>query len=617
MAEKLLDASLPEGYASYGRETIERLLPHIEKGLPLMSRDGQPCAIRLANFVPVFERMVKKGQFLPQPPEITNPLVRQALFEVRKLINTVLREYGKPRAVHIELAREVKGSGEQRVARTRDMRDRERKREEAAKRIVEHGEKPTRGKIELYLLWQEQGEDCMYSGRKIGIRQLFGGEVNIDHILPYSKSLDDSLMNKVVCFRKENDDKGQQTVHEWLASTNPQKYEQILQRAAKLPIDIRNRSAQKLAQKTCELEQFISRQLTDTAYITAAVVEYLKVLDLDVLGSKGQLTAELRHQWGLNDVLRDDGLNVKNREDHRHHAVDAIVIALTDRKRLQRLAKCRGNDELTPPDTGKWKSFRADVEAAINGIKVSHRVQRKVSGALHEETIYGPTPNVGEFVCRKPLLSLTGPMIADIRDPEVKRIVIERLVKCGIDHEAVSKIPKEVWNEPLYMTRKLGRIASAPAVIQKVRLVRKDETIRRLRGEGQFIKPGSNHHVCIFEMTDEKGKVRRESVWVSMLEAVRRIKSGDEIIQRVHPSRPEARFVMSISRGEMFLGTFKGQERLVWFRTGASTQGQLYFVDHTDARPDKTATKFVATANSLKARKVTVDPLGRIRWAND
>jgi hypothetical protein len=58
-------------------------------------------------------------------------------------------------------------------------------------------------------------------------------------------------------------------------------------------------------------------------------------------------------------------------------------------------------------------------------------------------------------------------------------------------------------------------------------------------------------------------------------------------------------------------------ERLVWFRTGASTQGQLYFVDHRDARPDKDADRFVATANSLSGRKVAIDPLGRLLWAND
>lgn len=612
VAERLLDANLPEGYASYARETIERLLPFVERELPLMSQAGVPGAIRDAGFIPVFERNIKKGQYLPDPPSITNPLVRQALHEVRKLINAVIREYGRPKAIHIELAREVKGTAQQRASLTRDMRVRERLRENAVKRIEEHGQKPTRGKIELYLLWEEQGRNCMYSGKAISIKQLFGGEVNIDHVLPYSKSLDDSLMNKVVCFRQENDDKGQQTVHEWLAKTNPQKYEQVLQRAAKLPIEIRNRKRQKFAQQTCELEQFINRQLTDTAYITSAVVEYLKSLDVDVLGSKGQLTAELRHQWGLNGVLRHDDLNVKNREDHRHHAVDAIVIAMTDRSRLQRLAKCRRDEELAPP----WKSFRDDVERAVNDIKVSHRVRRKVAGALHEETIYGATPKPGEFVVRKSLESLTVAMTNDIRDAEVKRLVLARLEEHGFDVETTQKIPKEVWAEPLLMMRKAGRNSRRPSVIKKVRLIRRDETIRPLRGDGQFVKPGSNHHLCVFEFVDN-GKTKREAVWVSMLEAIERLKRHEAIIQRTHPTRPDAKFVMSISRGEMFLATFKGSERLVWFRTGASTQGQLYFVDHTDARPDKTAVKFVATANSLKARKVTVDPLGRIRWAND
>jgi hypothetical protein len=208
-------------------------------------------------------------------------------------------------------------------------------------------------------------------------------------------------------------------------------------------------------------------------------------------------------------------------------------------------------------------------------------------------------------------------MIEDIRDPEVKRLVIERLKAFDIEPGGTKKIGKEVWKEPLFMIRKAGRTSTSPAVIKKVRLIRRDETIRPLRGDGQFVKPGSNHHVCIFEHQDAKGKTKRESVWVSMLEAKRRIRDGEPIIKRVHPEKPDAKFVMSISRGELFLAEFKGVERLVWFKTGASTQGQLYFVEHSDARPDKEVAKYVATGNSLKARKVTVDLLGRIRWAND
>src|SRR5204862_5351143 len=82
----------------------------------------------------------------------------------------------------------------------------------------------------------------------------------------------------------------------------------------------------------------------------------------------------------------------KDRADHRHHTVDAIVVALTSRSRLQQLATLyrRGKqpDEILP---GPWPNFHATVVEAVKAINVSHRVQPKVRGALHEETIYGPT----------------------------------------------------------------------------------------------------------------------------------------------------------------------------------------------------------------------------------
>jgi CRISPR-associated endonuclease Csn1 len=602
-AERMLDAPLPEGHASLGRETIERLLPHVEAGLPLMTRDSTPCAVRLAGFLPPWERQHKTGQFLPEPPDLTNPIVRQALYEVRKLLNAIIREYGKPAAIHIELAREVKGSAAKRAEMAEAMRAREARRAAAAERIREHGDKPTHNKIDRYLLWEEQDKTCIYSGRAISLAQLLGGEADFDHVLPYSKSLDDSLMNRVVCFRTENADKGQRTVYEWLAETNPPKYQQILQRAAKLPIEIRNRKRPKFAQRTCELNQFINRQLTDTAYITSVVVDYVKCLGVDVLGAKGQLTAELRHQWGLNDVLRNDGLDLKNRDDHRHHAIDAIVIALTDRSRLQQLARRRGDEELPRP----WKSFRQDVEAAVNSINVSHRVRRKVAGALHEETIYGPTTTPGEFVYRKPLAALTAAMVDDIRDPVIRQIVAERLKAFGINSGDKKKIPGEAWKEPLRMP--------SGVEIKKVRLIRRDQTIRPIAANrAAFVKPGSTHHILLFELPDGK----RELVAVSMLEAIQRIKAGVPVVQRVHPTNLNARFLLSLSKNEMVLLEHLGSEGLYRFDTAAATSGQMWFRFHTAG--GKSADKLGEVSkkpNTIKARKVTVDPLGRIRWAND
>lgn len=637
LTESLIDTDLGDGYMAYSREAIEKLLPHLERGLPLTSRDEKPSALSEAGYLRADQKVPNQRDDLPLvPDDIVNPLVRQALFEVRKVVNAIIREYGKPSAIHIELAREVKGTSVMRAKKSAEMRMRERLRDEAAEQIRAWGYKVSHDAIERYRLWKEQGEICLYSGRPISPQQLLGGEVDIDHILPYSKSLDNSLANKVVCFRSENERKGQRTPHEWLAETEPAKFEAILQRAAKLPVEIRNSKRLKLQQPTAELDQFLNRQLTDTAYITSKVLEYVRCLGCDIVASKGQCTYELRHQWGLDGVLRDDGLELKNREDHRHHAVDALVISLTDRSRLQQLARTRGTDERLPLP---WTNFRPDVERMVNSILVSHRVSRKVAGALHEETIYGPTskphrangaerPHANgwvekekEFVYRKSLESLTMAMIEDIRDSQVKSLVIARLTEKGIDPATAKKIPKEVWTEPLLMTRKGNRKSSTPEktnVIKKVRLLKRDQTIRPIRNGAACIKPGNTHHIALFDLPGSTpNKPKRDLVAVSMIDAIERVKRGEPIVQRTHPAIPEAKFLMSFSFGEALQATIRGVTGLFVFRTASSTTTQMRFVSHTDARPSAEAEGFLVRPNTIEGVKVTVDVLGRVRRASD
>jgi CRISPR-associated endonuclease Csn1 len=338
--------------------------------------------------------------------------------------------------------------------------------------------------------------------------------------------------------------------------------------------------------------------------------------------------------WGLNTVLREDGLNLKNREDHRHHAVDAVVIALTDRSRLQHLARARYTDERLP---APWSNFRDAIEEAAAGIHVSHKAVRDISGALHEETIYGPTskpdrgngeaerPHAkgwieedGVFVLRKKLEDLTPAMVENIRDPHVKEIVLQRLAEFGVEPGGKGKIPKEAWQKPLYMKRKSGRTSRAPSMIRKVRIVRKEGTIQPIRGGAAWVKPGNTHHIAIFELPAKAGKKpKRDMIAVSMMEASQRARRGEPLVSRVHPSVPDAKFLFSLSWGEMVSADIRGRDDLYVFRTAASTQGQIYFVSHTDARPSASATKFAVKANTLAGQKVIVDPLGRIRNAND
>ena len=150
----------------------------------------------------------------------------------------------------------------------------------------------------------------------------------------------------------------------------------------------------------------------------------------------------MRYWWGLNSILQKDGSDRKNRDDHRHHAVNALVIALTDEKRLFALANARG-ENMPPP----WQGFREEASRSILGISVSHRVQRRLHGKFHEATFYGATQKASQdvtsgrdsrswakdwvedekvFVRRKAVDSLTKTQdLKKVRDPTIRLILEE------------------------------------------------------------------------------------------------------------------------------------------------------------------------------------------------
>ncbi|MBL9122083.1 MAG: type II CRISPR RNA-guided endonuclease Cas9 [Planctomycetaceae bacterium] len=643
----LLEVDLPPGYGSLSLKAIEKLLPHLERGLVYQSQsDPELSALHAAGYLRRDELQRRLFDRLPDLSrmrlgdsrlgEIPNPVVRRALVELRKVVNAIVAKYGRPAAVHVEMARDVQVGSERRREIAARMRAREADRERAADAIRKLGLAARRDGVNKYLIWQEQGHECVYCGKPISQSQLFGGEVEVDHILPYSRCLDDSQMNKVVGHVECNRDKGNRTPYEWLAAGSPERYAAVCQRA----VALLQKGAmpypkyKRFLQKELDLDKFIARQLTDTGYITRATVEYLRLLfekEHAVLGLKGQLTAELRWQWGLNTILQElpDSpawseqaeltAGEKNRADHRHHAIDALVVALTNRSRLYKLselvrrggARTHGEVLIDP-----WPDFRESVARRVREIKVSHRPERKVRGALHEETLYGVTPVPGEWVSRKRVEDLSSAEVERIRDPGIKRIVLQRLSERGIHFGRGAKPDSKKMREAL-SNPPLAMPSGVP--IKKVRLVKQELTIQPLRDSHQdqaYVKPGSTHHLCIFEY-EERGKRKREATFVTMLEAAKRLKRGEPAICRMHPTKPHAVFIMSLSSREMVLATWQGEQKLLVFKTAASTQGQIYFAEHTDARRSSEQRKLVASANSLDARKVVVDNLGKIRWAND
>jgi hypothetical protein len=167
------------------------------------------------------------------------------------------------------------------------------------------------------------------------------------------------------------------------------------------------------------------------------------------------------------------------------------------------------------------------------------------------------------------------------------------------------------------LTRKEGRITKQPVPIRKVRLVKRDQTIRPIRDGAARVKPGSLHHACIFEVTEPSGKIWRDAIYVSMLEAIDRIHRRVPVVIQTHPEYPHARFIMSVCPGDMLLAEFDGRERLVVVSTLVSTQKRIHLVDANDSRRAGDKKDVGKTPNSLVARKVIVTPLGEIRWAND
>ncbi|MCX7625571.1 MAG: type II CRISPR RNA-guided endonuclease Cas9 [Candidatus Sumerlaeaceae bacterium] len=640
-AKSLTELALPDRLGRVSLEAIRKLLPHLESGKSLteaiqaVGYDKRRELKRVYDLLPFppgtrlapkrEKELVEQGLLLPNTTEITNPVVRKALFEVRKLVNAIIKKYGKPRRIVVELARDTSGSIEQRNEIAKEQRNREAENKKIAEELKTRGiPDPSRTDIIKYRLWKECNETCPYSGQAISFEQLFiSGEVEIEHIIPFTRSLDDSFANKTLCFREWNQKKGDRTPYEAFAKSDPEAYEKILQRVRAFSSEFRTQKLRRFRQETVELDQCVARQLNDTRYIARQVREYLQLLGVPVNVTRGQVTAALRRHWGLNTILSPDGSDEKNRLDHRHHAVDAAVIAMTTAKHLKNLARREDFRREREPFPAPWAGFREAVQCAVEKIIVSFAPTRRVRGPLHEETNYGPTGGDGKYVYRKPVRELTLNEVRDkVRDPEIKRIIEERLdekypewrQQKGTDRIPAHVIPE---NQPIVLRNRRGD----PVPIKKVRLVTSlGNAIGLPRSQPyRYVKPGENHHLEIFEY-EERGKHKMEAVAVTLFEAAQRLRNGQPVVSRQHPTRPDARFVMSLCKNDMVRVKEKeGPWRYLRVQKFSTVPAlDLLLQPHTvvGANSD-TALRINSFKPGFTMEKINVSVLGEITPAND
>ena len=625
--ESLINVDLPSGYMNFSQKALKKIIPLLQEGKNEFDA--------ISELYPDWQEIkLSHSEKLPKPPDVRNPIVQRALTEVRKVVNGIVRKHGRPDTIYVELARDVKGSMQNRKDESLKMWKRNQDNEEIKALLKsDYLKDPRMSDVVKYKLWREQEGICVYSGKAIPMEKLFTPDIEVDHILPYSRSLDDSYFNKVVCWVKANRDKGNRTPREWLEG-NQGKWEKLKQRAhsfENMPRNKRNKFNQKEIMITkdkagkIEVDTFIQRQLNDTRYISRQVAAYLQSLfpieeqkkRKVVQATRGQLTAELRWQWGLNRILNPLNLDIKSREDHRHHAVDAIVIACSTAEHMRRLATIEKYKLERKPLPAPWENFRGDVANAVNEIIVSFRVQRKIAGALHKETNYGPISG-DKFVYRVGLTSLTGAMVEKIRDKQIKRLVIERCNEKGVDPK---KINAKVFpdDEPLRM--------KSGVIIKKVRI---EKTIGKSRIAFQdkdgkvfrYAELGSNHHIEILRTKDKKGKVKYDGVVVSTLEATRRAKNKNPIIQKDHGPKKEFVFSLSINESVMIKlddgkhHPFRVQKMdtstLVVFRPNTYA-GK---VSNSDKWP-KILRKYPNSLMEMDAFKVTISPVGEVSVVHD
>jgi len=330
ITEKVLKIKLEDSYLHLSQKAIKKLLPYLEQGLKYSD------AVEAAGYQRRDQVQDKIIAQLGEPPQLRNPIVQKALYEVRKVVNAIVREYGKPVKIRVEMARDLKASAKQRKeASFQNSKNRRRNDEIRTRLEKEYGiSNPSRDDVIKYRLWEECNHTCPYTNQTISAAMLFSSEVEIEHILPYSRSLDDSYINKTLCLSSENQIKGNQTPYEaYHADAN--RFHTMLARVRKFSGQFGYKKFNKFRQKEISLDSFIERQLNDTRYISREVSSYLEQLvgKYHVQSGRGQMTATLRRLWGLNHMLNDSG--EKTRQNHCHHAVDAVVTALSSPKALK------------------------------------------------------------------------------------------------------------------------------------------------------------------------------------------------------------------------------------------------------------------------------------------
>lgn len=446
-----------KGAGHISAKACRNIIPYLKRGLVYSD------ACKEANYVHSDRPQAKLE-------DIANPIARKALTEALKQVRAIVNEFGLPGRIHVELARDVGKSKEERDE-IRFGIERRNKEKDRLKECFENdvGRSPSGVEDMLrYELWREQNGRCVYTDETIHPDWIVASDnrVQVDHILPWSRSGDDSFVNKTLCLAKANQDKKGRTPFEWFyADKTKEEWDSLVARVETNKA-MKGRKKRNYLLKDASIleEKFRNRNLNDTRYASRLLADELARLYLAdgkrrVFARPGALTDRLRRGWGLQGLKKDaDGKRIP---DDKHHALDALIVAATSEGALNTLTRAfqaseavgghRDFSRLEPP----WPGFVAEAHAKLSDVFVSRAERHRARGKGHDATIRQVSERDGRQIVfeRKSVDALSEKDLERIKDPERNARLREALRAWIAEGKPKDKRPLSPKGDPVSKVR--------------------------------------------------------------------------------------------------------------------------------------------------------------------
>lgn len=525
----IANMKLADDYSSLSVRAIRKILPYLKEG------NGYDLACTLANYNHSHSEtkedlaskvLLEKLTILPKN-ELRNPVVEKILNQMINVVNSIFETYGKPDEIRVEMARELKKSAKERESATKAIRQAtdehiKLKRELQSEFGLPNVSRNDLIRYKLYLELKDNGYKTLYSNQAIDRSKLFSSEYDIEHIIPQSKLFDDSFSNKTIELRSVNLKKGNDTAADFIHKEYGE--EGLLQYEARVKALFGNQFGKKskyrkLLMTDSEIpKDFIERELRDTQYIAKKAKDILSTVVQSVATTTGSITEKLRNDWQLVDVLKELNWNkydklgmtqtIENRHgekisrivdwtkrnDHRHHAMDAITVAFTKREYVKYFnnlsAKSEKDGEIykilktetyfdkdqkrrfNPPMP--LSQFRARAKEHLENTLVSFKAKNKVStknknitktahgkktiihetprGQLHLETIYGSSQIYATKI-EKIGANFDQSKIEKVANTKHRALLLKRLEENGNDPKKAFTGANSLSKKPIYLNK--------------------------------------------------------------------------------------------------------------------------------------------------------------------